>query len=198
MSETIIDNLMVESGLTFKDAKTLVALDDGDRLDYFDEVKPLYREHTKKLKEQSKYPDKIVANWVLHELGGLLSSSNNVFSPDLVPAKSMAEILSYLSKAKVTGTSAKRLLARVFHGDKRSIKTIIKAESLGLKLMAEDEYVSMAQGIIRDNEEKVKQIQQLKQKGKLQYLVGQMMRQGGGRVEGAKAEDILRELLGVD
>ena len=56
------DELVSVLGLTLKDAKTLASIDDGARLDYFDEVLEALN---------SRYPDsehivhaKIVANWL--------------------------------------------------------------------------------------------------------------------------------------
>ena len=107
----------------------------------------------------------------------------------------MVEILSNLDRGLITGTSAKRLLSTVFNGDERSIDVIIDEENLKLKPLSRGEYLVMAQTVIDENETRVKQIQQKGQIGKLQYLVGQMMRQGEGKVEAVKAERILKELL---
>lgn len=38
LQDATVDNLVSKSRLTLKDARTLVMLDDGERLDYFDEV----------------------------------------------------------------------------------------------------------------------------------------------------------------
>ena len=135
---------------------------------------------------------------VLHELGGLLKTTNATFSLDLVPAESMAGVLSKLDKGHITGTTAKRLLSKVFDGDKRSVDAIIEDENLRLEPLSKDEYLAMAQTLIDENETRVKQIQQKRQLGKLQYLVGQMMRRGEGKVEAIKAEKVLKEILGLD
>ena len=81
----IIGDLVAKSGLTPKDAKTLVDLDDGERLDYFDEVRSHWNQliiesasreqSNSSLKESSsavrsvaageelKAFDKMIANW---------------------------------------------------------------------------------------------------------------------------------------
>lgn len=110
----------------------------------------------------------------------------------------MVDILTKLENAQITGTTAKRLLAKKFDGDKRSINSIIDEENLGLQALSRKNYLTMAQALLRENETKVKQIQQKNQLGKLQFFVGQMMRQGGGKVEASKAEAVLKELLGLD
>lgn len=42
LPDDILKDLTTNSGLTSKDAKTLIVLDDGERLDYFDDVKLLW------------------------------------------------------------------------------------------------------------------------------------------------------------
>ena len=134
---------------------------------------------------------------MLHELGRLLNLANVPFSKDLVPSKSMAGILYSLDKGLITGTTAKRLLGMVFDGDRRPVEAIIEEENLGFHALSKDEYTKMAEVLIYENQDKVKQIQQKKQLGKLQFFMGQMMRRGHGKVEAAQAEAVLKDLLGI-
>lgn len=131
-------------------------------------------------------------------MGGLLSTANIPFSPTLVPASKMADILINLHENKITGATAKRLLGMVFDGDKRSIETIIDSEGLALQPMPQEQYVKMAQAFLKENKDKVKQIQEKKQLGKVKWFVGQMVRQGEGKIEAQRAEATLRNLLGLD
>ena len=126
-----------------------------------------------------------------------MSAAALPFSPELVPSNTMVDILSNLSENRITGTTAKHLLAMAFNGDRRDINTIIDEDNLALQHLSRDEYLVMAQSLINENNDKVKQIQQKGQMGKLKWFVGQMMRQGEGKVEAIKAEAILKELLGV-
>ncbi|KAL6721028.1 hypothetical protein ACLMJK_000128 [Lecanora helva] len=189
---------LVDQHVTLKDAKTLVSLDDGERLDYFDEVVMLCETELAKLNVQPKALNRTVANWVLHELGGLLNSSNLAFSPNLVPAKSLADIIISLERDRVTGSTAKRLITMVYEGDERSIDTMIMEDNLEFQALPQADYLTMAQSLINENQTKVKQIQEKKQLGKLHFFVGQMMRQGEGKIEASKAEAVLKELLGLD
>lgn len=110
----------------------------------------------------------------------------------------MVEILSNLDKGRITGTSAKRLLATIFEGDTRAVNTIIKQDNLSLRRLSRDDYLAMAQDILDEHPKKVEQIQQEKQYGKIQFFVGQMMRRGEGKVEAGKANNVLTELLCLD
>lgn len=134
---------------------------------------------------------------VLHELGGLLNTANVPFSPTIVPPRSMVSILQNLNEGKITGSTAKRLLAMVFDGDKREVNTIIDQDNLSLRRLSREEYMTMAQALLDEEPKKVEQIQKGKQLGKLKFFVGQMMRRGSGRVEAPKAEAALKELLGL-
>ena len=83
----------------------------------------------------------------------------------------------------------------VFNGDKRDVNIIIEQDDLTLQHLSQEEYIAMAQALLDKDPKKVEQIQKGKQLGKLKYFVGQMMRQGSGRIEAQKAEAVLVELL---
>ena len=193
-----------------KDAKSLMSLDNGERLDYFDTVRTMWAS-----KNKNPRLHKTVGNWyvfhnsalllnlnsflrVLHELGGLLNTANVPFSPTIVPPRSMVSILQNLDEGKITGSTAKRLLAMIFDGDNREVNTIIDQDNLSLQRLSREEYTTMAQALLDDDPQKVEQIQKGKQLGKLKFFVGQMMRQGSGRVEAQKAEAVLKELLHLE
>ena len=186
-------DLVNESGLTLKDAKTLVALDDGRRLDYFDDV---CAQMAEKLNEESlsQGVSKMVGNWVIHELGGHLSATATSFSTKIVPAKSLATILLNLHNDRITGTSAKRLLAAVFNGDYHNIDSIIEAESMNMRHLPNAEYQTMASALVSEHPHKIAQIRK-GQVGKIKFFVGQMMKMGNGNVDPVKAEHALRAAL---
>ena len=104
-------------------------------------------------------------------------------------------ILQNLDEGKITGSTAKKLLAMLFEGDQRGVSTIIEQEDLGLQRLSREEYVQMAQALLDKDPKKVEQIRTGRQLGKLNFFVGQMMRQGSGKVEAQKAEAVLKELL---
>lgn len=134
---------------------------------------------------------------VLHELGGRLSASDTAFADNRVTPAAMASIVDSLTADRITGRTAKQLLTMVFDNEPRDINTIIKAENLELVRLPREKYVALAQGLIEENSGMVQQIMQKGQMGKLKWFVGQMMRKGEGKVEGPRAEAILRELLGL-
>ena len=109
----------------------------------------------------------------------------------------MVSILQNLDEGKITGSTAKKLLAMIFDGDERDVNTIIEEDDLSLQHLSREEYIMMAQALLDKDPKTVEKIQTGKQLGKLKFFVGQMMRQGLGKVEAQKAEVVLKELLGL-
>ncbi|KAL8748386.1 MAG: hypothetical protein Q9184_007343 [Pyrenodesmia sp. 2 TL-2023] len=203
LPDQIIAELVGEHGLTIKDAKTLVELDDGERLDYFDlvceELAVFSHEATESSEaaaERRRKPNVTVANWVLHEMGGLLSARGTIFSPDRVPARDLAYIVMMLESDKITGRTAKQLFARKFDGDEQNIEAIVEGENLQLIPLSDEQYAAMARELLDNSPSMVAQIKK-GQTGKLGFFVGQMMRKGEGKVVAQKAEATLRHLLGI-
>ena len=205
----------MEGGITLKDAKTLVTLDDGERLDYFDEVCAAWIA----LQPDAAAADisKLASNWyvthvgnslhslisklnvrrIIHELGGLLSNSATPFSRDLVPAKAMASLLRHLHEKVVTGNSAKFILSEIFNGSDQDVESIIDETSLRIQNLTTAQYNSLAQDMIDQNPKQVQAIQR-GQLGKVKFLVGQMIRTSDGTLEPLKAEEALRGLLQLE
>ncbi|KAL9601015.1 MAG: hypothetical protein Q9219_002837 [cf. Caloplaca sp. 3 TL-2023] len=197
-----IQDLVQTHDLTLKDSRTLVELDGGERLDYFDDVcgelaelRSFTESSGKGILEGKRSSSITVANWVLHELGGLLSSSQVAFSTNRVPAKDLAYIVLMLEEEKLTGRTAKQLFARKFAGDARDIRIIVEQEDLALKALPEEQYVAMARKLLDQNPVMVAQIKHKGQIGKLGFFIGQMMRSGNGKVVAKRAEATLRQLL---
>lgn len=134
---------------------------------------------------------------VLHELGGLLSASEQAFSENKVSAAAMASILKNLIQGRITGSTAKHLLIMAFDGEPRTIDTVIDDEKMWLEVLPREKYLTLAQDLIAENEKMIQQITIKGQHGKFNWLLGQMMRNGKGKLEASKAEAILREVLGL-
>ncbi|TQB70442.1 hypothetical protein MPDQ_000470 [Monascus purpureus] len=186
-----------EYGLSVDDAKPLIELDGGARLEYYqdvvDELRVLQQDQAA---ETSDKLGRIAGNWVLHELGGLLTKADAAWDAERVPAGTLAAIVDQLQRKHITGPTAKLVLAMVFDGDRRPIAQLLDEENLLLRPLSREEYVALAESVISRNPQMVEQIRSKNQLGKLGWFVGQMMRTGEkGRVEAPKAEEVLREVI---
>lgn len=192
-----------EYGLPVEDAKPLIELDDGVRLEYYHDVVDILNDLQADIHDDGKSHkdlnlnlNRAVGNWVLHELGGLLSKAGLGWDAELVPARSLAELIDLHQRKRITGPTAKEVLAMVFDGDRRPVGQLVQEENLILRPMSREEYVALAQAAIAVKPEMVPQIRDKQQLGKLGFYVGQMMRMAEkGRVEAPKADQILREII---
>lgn len=180
--------------LTVKDAKTLLTLDNTERLDYYlDVVENLH----------SLSPDlpkdigRIAGNWVLHEIGGLFSKADVPWCADRVPSTSLARIIWYLVSTKINGRSAKQLLELIYNNDPRDIDTIVQEQDMILKQISEDTYFNLARRLVTENPKMVQAIKQKGQKGKIMWFVGQMIRELGQGAQAEQAKRVLHQILDI-
>ncbi|KEF62621.1 aspartyl-tRNA(Asn)/glutamyl-tRNA (Gln) amidotransferase subunit B [Exophiala aquamarina CBS 119918] len=193
--EKLVKLLICEYGLSSTDAETLCALDDGERMIYFQEVvQEFIRAVDRPIPKESV--GQFVANWVLHELGALLSSDDQPWSKELVPASQLGEILSLSSLGKITGGSAKIVLKMKYNGDKRLVSDIIDEEQLHFQNLSDTKYESIAREIMDKYPQHVEDIREKKKMGKLQFLMGQMFRHPDkGNMKPQEAERAFRRLI---
>lgn len=186
-----------EYGLPIEDAKPLIDLEDGARLEYYQDVVDILRELQQDRDQKTRAAlGRTAGNWVLHELGGLLTKEEIDWNADLVPAQPLAELIDQLQRKRITGPTAKTVFSMVFHGDKRPIAQLLEEENLLLRPLSREEYIALAESAINQNPQMAEQIRSKNQLGKLGWFVGQMMRTGEkGRVEAHKANEVLRELI---
>ena len=131
---------------------------------------------------------------ILHELCGLLSSNDRTFHSNPVSAGVLASILKFLKEGRITGRSAKNILALVFNGDNRSIEEIIDQDGLAVQQLDEEVYAEAARRLVEQNADMAEKVRN-GQKGKFQWFVGQLMRQGQGKFDAQKAAAALKPLL---
>ncbi|EPS29823.1 hypothetical protein PDE_04773 [Penicillium oxalicum 114-2] len=187
-----------EYGLSIDDAKPLIELDDGARLEYYLDVVDILRTPSPDLASpQAQVPlARTAANWVLHELGGLLTKADRAWSEEIVPAQALADLVQNLNQRRITGSIAKQVLAAIFEGDSRPVSRLLEEDNLLLRPMSREEYVALAQEVLAQRPEMVEQIRSKNQHGKIGWFLGQMMRMGEkGRVEASKAQEVLHELI---
>ena len=138
---------------------------------------------------------------VVHELPGLFTFNNEDCDWDRLegelPAAGLAQVLRRLLARKITGQTAKKLLAIKARGDKREIDLIIDEGDMSLREVSREDYVAMAKALIEANLDMAQKVRR-GQSGKLMWFVGQMMKQGRGNIEAEKAKFVLEEILGCE
>ena len=131
----------------------------------------------------------------IHELGSLLTASEASFESDRFPVQAMASILQHLHDKSISREAAKRSLAKVFDGDRRSIEKMINDEKLRAPAVLSFDYETALSTLASENQ---KQAEKLKagQKGIQQFFVGQLMRRGGRGVNPQAALKAVEKFFG--
>lgn len=200
LPDDAIARVQQQYGLTSKDAKTLLALDNGERLEFMEETVDILRKSPVQADGRNANIGKLVGNWVLHELGGLLTTSNTDWQDMAITEAELAEILTSLQQKQITSRAAKQLLSTLHdlppNETRPSVEQLIEAGNLRLRPLSDQEYVVLAKGIMAENPDMVTAVRDKGQKGKLMWFVGQMIRQGDeGTVEPEKAKEFVESLL---
>jgi aspartyl-tRNA(Asn)/glutamyl-tRNA(Gln) amidotransferase subunit B len=148
-----------EYGLTAKDALTLLTGKDGGRVEYFHKVvddlmKMSSGADTKKV-------GRLVANWVLHEMGALGSAMFDDENPlkmtaegdCLIPHIRLAKLLHFLDTNKITGGTAKKVLAELFNNAlaQEEEETKVKARSAANGLLVASRSSEVPAGVADDS-----------------------------------------------
>lgn len=201
--------------LSVADTEAMLSLDDGTRLLYYQEVVALLfngsssRNINKTIKEKDRnraFDDaekqKLsiqASNWILHELGALLSTTDTQWTASLIPAQQFADLILLHYLNLITGSSGKRLLKTMFAGDRTEAAAIVLRDKLLFKPMSEEEYTVLLDGIVANHAGEIEVIKAGGRKGEaiFKFLVGQMMRskEFRGRIDAKKAETRLRERI---
>ena len=200
LPDDTIARVRQEYGLTLKDAKILLALDDGERLEFMEETVDILCHKLSQDEEPKSKIGKLVGNWVLHELGGLLTMSNMNWRDLTVTQIELAGILLNLQRKHITSRAAKQLLATLHNlqleGQRPAVEQLIESGNLRLKPLSDHEYAALAEEVMKQNPEMVTAVRDRGQKGKLMWFVGQMIRKGeDGTVEPEKAREVVERLL---
>ncbi|KAI1385967.1 aspartyl/glutamyl-tRNA amidotransferase subunit B [Hypoxylon trugodes] len=209
-----VDELIQRFGLTPKDALSLVALDDGNRIEYFWNVVDLLSKRFGSDAYSLEYLRgyQLAANWILHELGRLTSDRIEDAAQDLgftedgqchrVPVRHLTDILFYLHQRKITAKVAKELLWAVFRrripDEYATMDAVLDEENLWFDELNEDEYVELAHAAAEGQEDVLNQFVDYKQypQGKLMFLVGRMIRLGAEeRIDPKEAERIMKRVI---
>jgi aspartyl-tRNA(Asn)/glutamyl-tRNA(Gln) amidotransferase subunit B len=195
-------------GLTTKDALTLVSLNDGGRAEYFHNVvdELVILSGDKDLKRLGK----LAGDWVLHALGGLVSDTaedENALRMTsdgdcVVPYTELSSLVYFLDSNKITGKTAKRLLPVLFenetNGIKKSVKEMIDEDGLWFDPLPDEKYEEIAREVADSYPNIVQEVLVGDKKGlgKLNFLLGQMMRRDDeGRMDPQIAAKVIEKVV---
>lgn len=128
------------------------------------------------------------------ELGSLYKDEE--WSDTRVSPETLVSIISPLLQKRITSRSAKKLLAAKFDGESSTVEQLIADNDMVLKPLSPSEYRDLAQALLKEKPDMVRDIVEKGQTKKIKWFVGQMMaRSKEGSVEADVAEEVLLGLL---
>jgi len=137
-------------------------------------------------------PGKAAANWMQTELLRRLNDSGKEIGTSPVPPASLAELVSLVESAKITGAVGKKVFATMFETG-RSAAEIVAAEGLGAQV-TDAAIEQAAREVIAKNPDNVAKFKSGNE-GVLKFFVGQVMKATKGQANPQVINDTLRKLL---
>ncbi|NBJ15491.1 MAG: Asp-tRNA(Asn)/Glu-tRNA(Gln) amidotransferase subunit GatB [Dehalobacter sp. 4CP] len=135
---------------------------------------------------------KLLANWVMGDLSGLLKTNGRSFEDSPVSPEQLAGMLTLIKKGDISGKIGKSVLEEIYNTGKDP-ETIIKEKGL-VQISDESELGIIVDGILAANEKSVADYQAGKESA-LGFLVGQVMKATKGQANPGLVNKLLKEKL---
>ncbi len=137
-------------------------------------------------------PTKAVSNWMMGELARALKESGRSISESPVPPTRLAELVTLIDRGTISGAMAKGVFEKMFASG-RSAPEIIRAEGL-TQIDDEGQIVELVRQVLAKNIDAVAQYRAGKA-ATFGFLVGQVMKAGGGKANPKRVNDVLKRML---
>jgi aspartyl-tRNA(Asn)/glutamyl-tRNA(Gln) amidotransferase subunit B len=138
-------------------------------------------------------PAKAAANWISTELLGRLNDTGKEIGDSTVPPAALAELLAKIESGEITGSTGKKVFARMFDSGKTPAE-IIAAE--GYSQISDTGAIErVARAIVAKNPENLAKYKDGNE-GVLKFFVGQVMRGMRGQANPQAVNEILKRILG--
>jgi aspartyl-tRNA(Asn)/glutamyl-tRNA(Gln) amidotransferase subunit B len=137
---------------------------------------------------------KLLSNWLLNKLAGLLAERGIDLADAKIHAENMAEFLQIVSEGTLNSTNAQKLLALMLETG-ADPSHLLEEHSLG-QMSDKGAIEQTVRDVIAANPAQAEQVRSGKE-AVLKWFVGQVMKATEGRIDPKSAEEMLRkELLG--
>jgi len=137
---------------------------------------------------------KAVALWLASDVRKLLNRRSEILAKSPLTAAWLAELLGLLSEGRIHGRIAKQVLEAVFE-EKRSPGELVRAHNWE-QITDPGRLEPLIAGVLEQEAAAVDQVRRGDAKP-LGFLIGQIMKQSGGRAEPGLVRQLLKEKLGL-
>ena len=136
---------------------------------------------------------KIVSNWVLNDLMGLLSASKQTLDECKITPEHLAGMLKLMENGVISGKIAKTVFEEMFNNGKMA-DVVVKEKGL-VQIADEGELAKIVEQVIAENPEPAQDYRDGKQRT-IGFLVGQVMKATKGKANPQLVNKLLAEKLG--
>ncbi len=180
LPDTRRKRFMSDLGLSKYDAGVLTA--EKNISDFYEEV-------------SKKRDPKLVANWIITNLFGLLNENNKDISESPITTDSLAELLGFIEDGSISNRIAKNVFEEMYTSSK-SAKEIISEKNLR-QLSNEDQLTPIIKNLLEINSDQVEQYLNGNAKV-IGWFVGQIMKETKGKANPSMVNKILVKMLRED
>ncbi|HPN54418.1 MAG TPA: Asp-tRNA(Asn)/Glu-tRNA(Gln) amidotransferase subunit GatB [Candidatus Moranbacteria bacterium] len=182
-----------EYGLSEADVLILTA--QSDLAEYFEQVIGEVKEkiNSHEIESSEEKTVKLAVNYIVSELRKHLMENNHNIRDIRISPENYAEFVGIVADGKINSSAAQTVLKEMYHtgGDPSQI---IEDKNLAQMEDAE-ELEAVVQKVIDNNEKSVQDYKSGKQNA-LQFMMGQVMKETGGKAHPMKVIEILKNKLG--
>jgi aspartyl-tRNA(Asn)/glutamyl-tRNA(Gln) amidotransferase subunit B len=136
---------------------------------------------------------KAASNWIMGELSRKMNEEGIGIDRVPIAPAALGELIRLIDGGTITGATAKVVFEKMY-ATGRSAPDIVAAEGLG-QIADEDQLRTMVRKALEDNPGPVEQLRGGKTAA-LGFLVGQVMKAAGGKVNAKRVNQIIKELVG--
>jgi len=177
---------------SLKEEEIEILISERKQAEFFEEAVSETKNYLQEEKIEKEKIAKILANFLLSDLRGLLIKENQPFSSLKFKAKDFAYLLSLFLKGKINSRIVKNVLRKMYLEGKKP-EDIFKEEKITL-ISEKGDLEKMVEEVIKENEKAVADYKKGKESA-LQFLVGQIMKKTKGGVEPKIALEVIREKI---
>ena len=130
--------------------------------------------------------------WITGELFRLFNEESKAFNSEKIDYKDLSKIISLVNSEKITASSGKEILRKLFYSD-LEIDMIIEDGNY-MTDSQEIDIKNVVENILKDSPEEVKRFKNGEEK-LLSYFIGKIMKASGGKVNYKKIVEALNKEL---
>ncbi|MCD8204347.1 MAG: Asp-tRNA(Asn)/Glu-tRNA(Gln) amidotransferase subunit GatB [Coprobacillus sp.] len=169
----------LESGLSEYDANILIS--DKDLSNYFDNI------------VQNGVSYKLSANWLIGDISAVLNKEDISITKFPLSPDQIAEIISLIESGKINNKQGREIFAKILENNTLSITELASEFNKGM-ISESDELLKIINEVLDENEQSIIDYKAGRDKA-LGYLMGQVMKKTGGKVNPKDTNSLLLEEL---